>query len=93
MNRARQTAIIADANEGSVIGYSDQFGGVHVHHFEYGIDDALIVSYPILGAPKKHRARIYYTARDARPYILVYGRRLHLDEIMRTWRGTSLAEY
>ena len=88
MDKSRQQAIKADMQAGPVIAYSEQFGGVHLHRIEYGINDSIICSYPVLCRAKKHRARIYYDTE--RPYILIYGRRLHLDECMKTYSGMSL---
>lgn len=90
MDKARQKAIQDNASGAPVLAYSTEFGGVHVHAIEYGINDSIICSYPVLGRAKKHRARIYYETE--RPYILVYGRRLHLDECIKTWSGQGLTE-
>lgn len=56
-----------------------QFGGVEIVGTTYGIDDSIFYRCPVLGKPRAHRARVHYETN--RPYILVYGRRLHLDEI------------
>lgn len=58
---------------------SYQFGGVEVVRTEYGIEDYILYRCPVLGHPRAHRAQVHY--ETSRPYIHVYGRRLHLDEI------------
>lgn len=57
-----------------------QFGGVEVVGTEYGIEDYILYRCPVLGHPRAHRARVHY--ETCRPYIHIYGRRLHLDEIV-----------
>ena len=56
-----------------------QFGGVEIVGTEYGTEDYMLYRCPVLGHPRPHRAQVHY--ETSRPYIHVYGRRLHLDEI------------
>ena len=53
------------------------------HGVEYGPDDKAIISYIHNGVEdKKTKNTIYYTAK-ARPYIVKFGRRYHLDNFQR----------
>ena len=59
-------------------------GYVEVKQIEYGIEDYLIcTSMNFTPDPKVHRLKIR-TTRGGRPYVVLYGRSLYLDECLRT---------
>ena len=49
-------------------------------------DDCETVKYQFVGTEHQHpvqKAKVYYTQKDARPYFLANGRRIHLDQCLR----------
>lgn len=60
--------------------YSDGMTGVTVHGIEHGVNDYIYARSGIPGQYRHHRRRVYYAAR---PYFMIDGRRVHLDECIR----------
>ena len=80
MNNAEKKAVI----EQPAVGYWTDFGGVEVKSIEYGIEDYLIcVSFVETSEPKPHYLKIK-TTRGGRPFVILYGKALYLDECLRT---------
>lgn len=65
------------------IAYWTDFNGVEVKSIEYGIEDYLYcVSLVGSAEPKVHYLKIK-TSRGGRPYVILYGRPMYLDECLR----------
>ena len=64
------------------------FGGLQVHHIQFGIDEMMYCSYVYAKdiEPTYHRLRVY-TTTGGRSYVLFRNRRYFLDECMRTHFG------
>ena len=65
------------------IAYYSGFSGLEIKGIEYGIDDYVVFQSGCWGSPAiygYHKAKIYYTDR---PYFMLNGYRIHLDECIR----------
>lgn len=68
-----------------VLGTLD-FGGLSVKEIQYGINDHIVyVTNTSFGIPAVHRSAIRYRVGDGRPYFLVAGCRVFMDEIIRVY--------
>ena len=80
MTKEEKQAVI----EQKAIGYWADFGGVEVKTIDYGIEDYLTcVSLVNTDTPRVHYLKIK-TSRGGRPYVIIYGHNMYLDECLRT---------
>lgn len=67
--------------QNKAIAYYSGFGGLEVHHIEYGIEDYM---YCVSGASSNsksyHKLKVYYT--DDSGYIELHGCKIALDEFI-----------
>ena len=70
------------------VAYWSAVGGVEVKKIEHGIEDYVVcVSNAWTKHSSVHRLRVRYTQskiKDPRPYIMIHGYMLYLDECIRT---------
>lgn len=64
-----------------MIAYYSGCGGIEIDSIEYGIEDYVVCRSGCWnGKESRHRVKVYY---GDRPYFLIHGYRIHLDECLR----------
>lgn len=63
--------------------YETAWTGIDIKGFEYGVDDKVIYEYiNANGKADKHKTKVYTDTERA--YFICNGKRIHLDECLRT---------